>query len=82
MSNDRKTITGYELKNGMRILNQHIKFLVSNVTIKYKAGNHGEDIVRWTGTIEEKESPLFYSAYNGGTYGKNANLEYTLAEDR
>lgn len=75
-----ETVTGYEMKNGMKVYNHGYIFEVSNVNIQ--KAHDGKEIVRFTGTLtdDERNDNLRHTCYNGGTYGQNADLTYTLAQ--
>lgn len=82
----RETITHGELKNGMKVWVQGHLFTVENIRVipaaqfKPMHGGHdnNENVIRFTGRIEDEKEELYKTGYNGATYGAVASEPCTI----
>jgi hypothetical protein len=77
-----KSITGYELRDGMTVLVQGHPMTISEITIAKAYWNpiEGKEVVRFTGhcTDDKDNDSIRHTSYNGGRYGQLASMTYAL----
>lgn len=72
--NKMKTKLGADLVNGDRVIIEGHRFTVRNPKLVTK--EDGTLIVRFVGTTDE--ASLIETSYNGGIYGRNADMTYPI----